>query len=187
MKRDLTAYITENFQKALDNHYIQPFYQPVIRTLSRHLCSFEALARWIDPEIGMIYPDEFIPVLEKIQKIHLLDACIIRQACARIRISMERGENAVPVSVNLSRLDFTLCDIFTVVDNIVREYRVPHECIYVEITESLMAEQKDMMLEIVNRFRNAGYQVWMDDFGSGYSSLNVLKEFSPRDFPMGPT
>ena len=178
MKRNLSAYIIENFEKALDNHSIQPYYQPVIRTLSRHLCSFEALARWIDPEIGMIYPDEFIPVLEKNQKIHLLDACIIRQVCARIRVLMERGEQPVPVSVNLSRLDFTLCDIFSVFDSIVQEYRIPHECIYVEITESLMAEQKDRMMDIVARFRNAGYQVWMDDFGSGYSSLNVLKEFS---------
>ena len=178
MKRDLSAYITENFQKALDNHYIQPYYQPVIRTLSRHLCSFEVLARWIDPEMGMIYPDEFIPVLEQNKTIHVLDTCIITQACARIRLSMEHGEQAIPVSVNLSRLDFTLCDIFSVVNSIVAEYRVPHDYIYVEITESLMAEQKDMMLEIVNRFRNAGYQVWMDDFGSAYSSLNVLKEFT---------
>ena len=120
MARDLKEFIIKNYQKAIDYHYIQPYYQPVIRTISRQLCSFEALARWIDPVIGMIYPDEFIPVLEEIRAIHLLDACVIRQACARIRLSLDKGEIPVPVSVNLSRLDFELCDIFTVVDEIVK-------------------------------------------------------------------
>ena len=178
MSRDLTGFITENYQNALNNHHIQAYYQPVIRTISRRLCSFEALARWIDPEIGMIYPDEFIPVLEHIGAIHLLDACIIRQACARIRLSLVNGEIPVPVSINLSRLDFTLCNIFEAVDSIVEEYQIPHDFLYMEITESVMAEQKDTMLEIVERFRSSGYQVWMDDFGSAYSSLNILKEYT---------
>ena len=64
MEKNLDRYILDNFQNAMDYHYIQPYYQPVIRTSSRQLCSFEVLARWMDPEIGMIYPDEFIPVLE---------------------------------------------------------------------------------------------------------------------------
>ena len=178
MSRDLTAFIKENYRKALDEHHIQAYFQPVIRTISRKLCSFEALARWTDPEIGMIYPDEFIPVLEEIKAIHLLDACIIRQACARIRLSITRGEVPVPVSVNLSRLDFQLCDIFEVVDGIVSEYQIPHDFLYIEITESVMAEQKDLMLKLVNRFISNGYQVWMDDFGSAFSSLNILKEFT---------
>ena len=178
MGRDLREYIIASYQKAMDYHYIQAYYQPVIRTVSRHLCSFEALARWNDPDLGMIYPDEFIPVLESIRAIHLLDSCIIRQACARIRHSFDVGTVPVPISVNLSRLDFELCDIFAVVDGIVSEYQIPHDFIYIEITESVMAEKKETMLGIVSQFRNAGYQVWMDDFGSGYSSLNVLKEFT---------
>lgn len=177
MSRDLNTYIIDNFQEALDNGYIQAYYQPVIRTLSRQLCSFEALARWIDPEYGVIYPDEFIPVLERRKKIHLLDAQILRLACDRIRSAVIRGEVPIPISVNLSRLDFTLCDIFKVVEDIVSEYQIPHDFIYFEITESVMAERKDLMLGIVSRFREAGYQIWMDDFGSAYSSLNVLKEY----------
>ena len=178
MGRDLRDYIINHFQKAMDYRFIQAYYQPVIRTISRHLCSFEALARWIDPEIGMIYPDEFIPVLEEMKWIHLLDACIIRQACSRIRQAIDSAEIPVPISVNLSRLDFLLCDIFPVVDGIAREYQIPHDYLYIEITESVMAEEKDAMLAIVEKFHSAGYQVWMDDFGSGYSSLNVLKEFT---------
>ena len=178
MGRDLGDFIKKNFKKAIDNHEIQVFYQPVIRVLSRQLCSFEALARWIDPEIGMIYPDEFIPVLEKEQAIHLLDAAVLRQVCVRIRSSVTNGEIPIPVSVNLSRLDFTLCDIFSVTDQIVSEYHIPHEFIYFEITESVMAEEQEFLKGIVNRFRAAGYQIWMDDFGSAYSSLNALKELN---------
>lgn len=178
MGRDLEEFVLRNYKKAMEYHEIQTFYQPVIRTSSRQLCSFEALARWIDPDIGMIYPDEFIPVLEREGLIHLLDATIIRQVCARFRTSIANGETPIPVSVNLSRLDFTLCDIFTVADDIVSDYQIPHDFIYFEITESVMAEKKDFMLGIVERFRSAGYQIWMDDFGSAYSSLNVLKEFT---------
>ena len=178
MGRNLEDFIKTNFKKAIDNREIQVFYQPVIRVLSRKLCSFEALARWIDPEIGMVYPDEFIPVLEKEQAIHLLDAAILRQVCVRLRSSFTNGETPIPVSVNLSRLDFTLCDIFSVADKIVSEYHIPHEFIYFEITESVMAEELDLLKGTVDRFRAAGYQIWMDDFGSAYSSLNALKDLS---------
>ncbi len=174
---DLGNYVIENFQKAIDCGYIQAYYQPVIRTISRRLCSFEALARWIDPTHGMIRPDQFIPVLEEHRLIHLLDQCIVRQACARIRKAMDLGEIPVPVSVNLSRLDFVLCDIFEAVNSIVALYQIPHGFIHIEITESVLAEQESVMHEIVDKFHAAGYQIWMDDFGSGYSSLNVLKEF----------
>ncbi len=178
MGRNLEEFVIKNYKKAIAYHEIQTFYQPVIRTVTRQLCSFEALARWIDPEIGMIYPDEFIPVLEREGLIHLLDAAILRQVCARIRSCLLKGETPIPVSVNLSRLDFSLCDIFTVADDIVSDYQIPHDFIYFEITESVMAEQKDYLMGIVDRFRSAGYQIWMDDFGSAYSSLNVLKDFS---------
>ena len=177
MERDLEQYIKDSFQRALDYHYLRPYYQPVIRTASRKLCSFEVLARWLDPELGMIYPNEFIPVLEEAGEIHRLDEHIIRQACLRLRMRISAGEIPVPISVNLSRRDFELCDIFAVVDGIVSEYHLPHDFVYIEITESVMAEQKDMLLSVVDRFRSAGYRVWMDDFGSAYSSLNVLKDF----------
>ena len=176
MGRNLEDFIKQNYSKALENREIQAYYQPVIRTFSRNLCSFEALARWIDPELGMIYPDEFIPVLEKENLIHLLDASILRQVCSRIRNCITNGETPIPVSVNLSRLDFTLCDIFSIADQIISEYQIPHDFIYFEITESVMAEQKELLRGIVDRFRSAGYQIWMDDFGSAYSSLNILKE-----------
>ena len=178
MARNLEDFIKKNYKKAIERHEIQAYFQPVIRTSSRKLCSFEALARWIDPELGMIYPDEFIPVLEKERAIHRLDAAILRQACARIRSCITKGETPIPISVNLSRLDFTLCDIFAVADQVVSDYQIPHDFIYFEITESVMAEEQEMLKGIVDRFRSAGFQILMDDFGSAYSSLNALKEFS---------
>lgn len=177
MGRDLGDFVKLNYQQAISHHHIQVHYQPVIRTASRQLCSFEALARWIDPAIGTIYPDEFIPVLEREGVIHELDIAILQQVCARIRSSVTKGETPIPVSVNLSRLDFTLCDIFEAADAVVSDYQIPHNFIYFEITESVMAEKKDLLQGIVERFRAAGYQIWMDDFGSAYSSLNALKEF----------
>ena len=178
MAGNLEDFITNNYKKALDRREIQVFYQPVIRTYSRKLCSFEALARWIDPEMGIICPDAFIPLMERERVIHQLDAAILRQVCERIRSGIDNGETPVPVSVNLSRLDFILCDIFAVADRIVSEYQIPHEFIYFEITESVMADQQEKLKEIIDRFRSAGYQIWMDDFGSAYSSLNALKELS---------
>ena len=177
MKKALRQYILDNFDSALENGRIQVYYQPVIRTISGQLCSFEALARWVDPERGLLSPDAFIPVLEEAGRIHELDGYVIGEVCRRIRLTVERGETPIPVSVNLSRLDFLLCDIFSVVDRHVSAYQVPHDFLYIEITESVMAEQEGLMHTVVDRFHEAGYQVWMDDFGSGYSSLNMLKDY----------
>lgn len=177
MPQDLEQFILAGFHDAMAAGHILPHYQPVVRTMSRQLCSMEALARWADPERGLIQPDQFIPVLERHALIHLLDECVVRQVCAQMRQTMNAGGAPIPVSVNLSRLDFTLCDIFAVVDGIVTQYQIPHDLLYIEITESTVARREALMREIIERFRAAGYQVWMDDFGSAYSSLNVLKDF----------
>ena len=177
MEESLKQHILSGFDTALANGYIQAYYQPVIRSISGRLCSFEALARWNDPVYGTLRPDVFIPVLEQQRRIHLLDSHIIREVCRQIRRSIDSGEAPIPVSVNLSRLDFTCCDIFSVVDQHVSAFQIPHDFLYIEITESILAEQEGLMHEVVDRFHAAGYQVWMDDFGSGYSSLNMLKDY----------
>ena len=177
MDTTLRQYILDNYENAIRQQHIQPFYQPVIRSISSKLCSFEALARWVDPKYGVISPGQFIPVMEENNLIHLVDSAIIRQVCARIRRTMDSGRIPIPVSVNLSRLDFLLCDIFSVVDEAVRYYRIPHDFLYIEITESIVAEREDLMRTVVSKFREAGFQVWMDDFGSGFSSLNILKDY----------
>ena len=112
----IQVYYQPDFDTALSAGHIQVYYQPVIRTISGQLCSFEALARWIDPVRGMLPPDAFIPVLEQAKRIHRLDSFVIETVCRRIRQSVENNQTPIPVSINLSRMDFTHCDIFSVVD-----------------------------------------------------------------------
>ncbi len=173
----LCDHILSTFDQALREEWIQVYYQPVIRTLSRQLCSVEALARWIDPDLGMLNPEQFIGVLEEHRLIHRLDICVVRQVCRQIRSILNRDSLAVPMSVNLSRLDFELCDIFAEVEKATEEYAVPHEYICIEITESVLQNNEERMHAAIRQFRKAGFQVWMDDFGSGYSTLNVLKDY----------
>ncbi|MCR5294724.1 MAG: EAL domain-containing protein [Lachnospiraceae bacterium] len=171
-------YILEHFSEALEKGWIKPFFQPVVRSVSRRLCGMEALARWEDPEKGLLPPISFIPVLEDSRLIHRLDICIIRQVCALYRKNIENKLDIhIPVSVNLSRLDYELCDIFEEVEKSVEDYQVPRNILCIEITESVLNRNGEDMRQYIERFRRAGYQVWMDDFGSGYSSLNVLKDY----------
>ena len=167
-------YIITGFDDALKKGYIQPFYQREIRTLTGQSCGYEALARWVDDKYGMISPTVFVPVLEKAKLIHRLDLHIIRQVCSDIRLELDRGLPAQPVSVNLSRLDFQLADMFEEVEKCRKEFNIPVSYLNIEITESAVA---DVIAYEIRRFREAGYQLWMDDFGSGYSSLNNLKNY----------
>lgn len=170
-------YIVENIQKAVDSGWIEVWYQPVVRSISGALCGFEALTRWIDPKYGFMNPGMFIPVLEESHLIHKLDIYVVEQVCRRIHSEIARGEKPVPVSFNLSRIDFMLCDCFGIIEETVRKYNVPRDMIRIEITESTVMNDRQAMSAEIRRFRAADYQVWMDDFGSGYSSLNMLKDF----------
>ena len=171
------AYIVTHIDEAVENGWVLPYYQPVVRTLTGKLCGMEALARWEDPTHGVISPAQFIPALEEARVIHLLDCSIVRQVCRCYREIADLGEQSVPISFNLSRLDFDLCDIFSEVERAAHEYGVPRRMLNVEITESVLGSDPSFMESHMRKFRDAGYQVWMDDFGSGYSTLNVLKDF----------
>lgn len=172
----LHNYVVNHIDDAIANGYIKVYYQPVVRTISETFCGMEALARWIDPEQGFLNPGEFIGALEESKQIHKLDSHVIELVCREMREQLDQGLPVVPVSFNLSRLDFTGCDIFEVVESILQKYKIDREYIRVEITESIMASDSYIQHEI-ERFRLVGYEVWMDDFGSGYSSLNTLKDY----------
>ena len=90
---------------------------------------------------------------------------------------MDKGLPVFPVSVNFSRLDFIMCDMLEYVENERKKYDIPSELIHVEITESMIAEDEELMKTIIESFRQLDYEVWMDDFGSGYSSLMLLKDY----------
>ena len=172
-------YIVSNFYRALEHHDIEVWYQPEIRTMTRQIMGFEALARWNSPEYGMISPGVFIEVLEDAHLIHKLDLYVIREACEDFRRVREHGEGwqEARISLNLSRMDFQLTDIFEDVERIRQEYQVPCDRLHIEITEGAFSFDDNHIIEQIERFRKAGYEVWMDDFGSGYSSLNTLKDY----------
>ncbi len=176
-KHDVSDFVVHNIERAVEQHHIKVYYQPVVRTINRSLCGMEALARWEDPEKGLLSPGYFIPALEDSKLISKLDLYMIEEVCSQMRARFNAGKFIVPVSFNLSRIDFITCDIFSEVDRILQEYEIPRDMIRVEITESMMTRDGALVQEVVERFQNAGYQVWMDDFGSGYSSLNLLKDY----------
>ena len=172
----LQNYVVNHVDEAIANGYIKIYYQPVVRTITETFCGMEALARWIDPQYGFLNPAVFIGALEESRQIHKLDSHVIELVCREMRAELDQGHPVVPVSFNLSRLDFVGCDIFDVVEKTLAKHGIERELIRVEITESIMASDSYVQREI-ERFRLAGYEVWMDDFGSGYSSLNTLKDY----------
>ena len=178
LERDakLREYVVCNIDKAIREGWIKAFYQPVVRTVSKTFCGMEALARWVDPVYGLLNPASFIESLESSHQIHKLDKAMIEQVCKDMRRLLDEGREIVPVSFNLSKLDFVSGDMLKYVDEMVEKYHLDRGFIRIEITETVMAADAYVRSQ-VKRFRKAGYEVWMDDFGSGYSSLNVLKDY----------
>ena len=174
----LKFHIMRNFDKALESGWIHVYYQPIIRTMTKTVCSFEALVRWLDPGYGMIPPGRFIPILEETGQIYRLDLYMFEQVCRKYAQIKKNGSNPVPVSVNLSRKDFLHDDLPDSIDGISRKYGVPREFTNLEITESFFVKNIDKVDHFIRRFHQMGYKVWMDDFGAGYSSLGVLKKYS---------
>ncbi len=171
-------YVINHLEEAIENGYIKAYYQPVVWSETQELCGCEALARWIDPKYGLLSPGEFIPVLEEVRLIHKLDSAIFEIVCKNIRKLMDDGKKVVPVSINFSRLDFELMDAVSVFENLINKYDIPKEYVHVEITESALTETQDLLQKSIDKLHNDGFSIWLDDFGSGYSSLNVLKDFN---------
>ncbi|WP_299410986.1 GGDEF domain-containing phosphodiesterase [uncultured Dialister sp.] len=172
-----TAFVLRNFENAMEKGHIHVYYQPITRALTGKVCGLEALARWEDPEKGMILPGLFVPVLEKMKLIHLLDRYVIESTARLYHQLKEAGHPILPVSVNLSRVDFDIMKPFDFMEEIIFRYQVPRQFFHIEVTESALTRDRGVLKKELLRFKKAGYRLWLDDFGSGYSSLNVLQEF----------
>lgn len=172
-------YIINNVKTAVDEGWIKVFYQPVVRCAdgSGKLCGYEALARWNDPQYGLLPPYAFIETLEESREIDKLDRCIIEQVCRDLRADLDAGRDVVPISLNFSRLDFELYDVPEFLEQTASKYQIPSELLDVEITESALSEQTRELQQNMSTLRDGHFSLWLDDFGSGYSSLNVLKDF----------
>lgn len=174
---DFHKYIADHIDDAIANGHIQIYYQPVIRTMSGKLCGMEALARWIDPDLGLISPANFVPVLEDDNIIYKLDMYVIEQVMEHLCSVRDAGKEVIPVSLNISRRDFDMFSPYEMIEGLVRKHRLLREWVHIEVTESAISDNLTMIKSEILKLREGGYEVWLDDFGSGYSSLNSLKDY----------
>ena len=168
-------FIQSGIDRAIAEKHIQVYYQPIVRAVNGRVCDEEALARWIDPERGFMSPAEFIPYLEESGDIYKLDLFILDQVLEKMRRQKEAGLDIVPHSINLSRVDFIACDIVEEIRDRVDEAGVSRNLITIEVTESVVGNNFEFMKRRIAQFQELGFPVWMDDFGSGYSSVEVLQ------------
>lgn len=167
--------LLSEIQHGMDNDEFTFFIQPQCDITKGKIVGGESLVRWIKPDKGMISPGLFIPVLEKNGFIADLDRVVWAKVCKWLRDCINRGYKPVPISVNVSRIDIFSLDVPKYLISLVEKYDITPDLLKIEITESAYAEDGDSIVETVNRLRDYGFIVMMDDFGSGYSSLNMLK------------
>ncbi len=154
--------------------YFQPKYR--IQGECPMLTSAEALIRWIHPELGFISPGEFIPLFEQNGLIRRVDHYVWRSAAEQIKCWREQYGMSIPISVNVSRVDIFDPELEKKLCDILDEFSLAPDDLMLEITESAYADSADRLIEVVNSLRDKGFKIEMDDFGSGYSSLNMLTE-----------
>lgn len=167
------------FASSLENHSFQVYLQPKIHAKTRKLMGAEALVRWNQPEKGMIPPSEFIPLFESNGKICQLDFYVFREICATIHRWKEMGIPLFPISVNLSRQHFTNEHFLEPFFQTAQEYGIPDNILEFELTESIFFESREIhhVKQIIGDMHDHGFLCSLDDFGSGFSSLGLLKEF----------
>ena len=152
--------------------YYQPKYDPCTDTLK----GAEALIRWESPEYGLLTPYKFIPIFEKNGFITQIDHYMISHVARAQKKWLDEGKKCVPISVNVSRVHFAEPDLAEQIRELVDKEGAPHELIEIELTESAFFDDKNAMLRTIAALKEYGFDISMDDFGSGYSSLNSLKD-----------
>lgn len=166
-------FIEENMQSAINQRQFMMYLQPKYSIAKNEIIGAEALVRWRHPERGMIFPDQFIPIIEENGFIRKVDYYIWAEACQFIRRCQDAGFQACPVSVNVSRVHLQDNDCIQVLADLIKESGIPRELLELEITETVGDQQVSMK---ALQLKEEGFKLLMDDFGSGYSSLNILLE-----------
>ena len=175
-KEVFDAHLLEDFEVAIEQKQFKVNYQPKfnIRKDKPFLCSAEALVSWMHPELGRVRPDLFIPLFEENGLVTLLDRYVWEEAAKQIKRWKEELGVTIPVSVNVSRVDIAAPDVVDFITKIVKENELQPSEYMLEITESAYTEDSKRIIEVVEELRRLGHKIEMDDFGSGYSSLNML-------------
>ena len=168
--------VQEKQQQALDNEEFQVYYQPKYDPRTNELRGAEALIRWQSPEYGFVSPGRIIPIFEKNGFITEIDHYMIKHVAKDQKAWLDKGLKCVPVSVNVSRAHFIESDLAEQIRDMIDEEGAPHDLIEIELTESAFFDDKNAMINTIERLKSYGFSVSMDDFGSGYSSLNSLND-----------
>lgn len=168
--------IAQSFEEAIENREFSVYLQPQYNHSSGALIGAEALVRWISPKHGFISPADFIPALEEMGVIPTLDLYVFEQVCQFLRSCIDSNKALARISVNMSRNDIICEDYIERLDALRKKYDVPTKLIHVELTETAAVAGAQVVIDSIKKLHQLGYTVEMDDFGSGYSSLNVLKD-----------
>ena len=168
--------ICDESRGALKNGEFCVYYQPVYGIKAKRFVSAEALVRWNHPTKGMISPGKFVPVFEKNGFIAELDLYVLEQVCKYMKRREEEGLPKFPISVNISRMSLYDPNLYDTISDITDAYSIDPKFFRIEITESAYNDNPAQLLETIGKLREKCYPVLMDDFGSGYSSLNTLKD-----------
>lgn len=163
-------------QAGLERDEFIYYLQPKCNLNTGKIVGLESLVRWKHPEKGIVAPGYFIPVMESNGLITELDMKVWEQVCQTLQDWIKSGHKVIPISVNVSSVDIYAIDVVEHFKNLVRKYGLPPEYVELEITESAYVEEYKVITGVAEALRNAGFTVLMDDFGSGYSSLNMLKD-----------
>ncbi len=168
-----------DLREAIDQQQFRLHYQPIVDLHDARLIGFEALARWEHPSRGLMMPLDFIPVAEETGLIIPIGHWVMREACQQARLWQIQYPNDPPltISVNLSARQFTQIDLCNVVESILEETGLPGNTLSLEVTESVLVENRQLASELLQCFRQMGIRVQIDDFGTGYSSLSYLHQF----------
>ncbi len=169
--------IESQMQSAIINDEFKIYLQPKWDIVNDRLVGAEALVRWIKDDGSTIYPSDFIPLFETNGFIEKLDFHMLEKLCNRIRdLETEKKYRIVPISVNQSRILINNPDYVKNVEKVISRYDIDIKHLEIEITETVFFDEKNKMVEVVNQLKKLGLQLAMDDFGSGYSSLNILRD-----------
>lgn len=166
-------FVEENMQAAITERQFKMYLQPKYSIRNNSIVGAEALVRWKHPERGMIYPNEFIPIMEENGFIKNVDYYIWGEACRFVKRCMTDGIEACPISVNVSRNHLQGIEFIEVLEDLIRQSKIEKQYLELEITETVNDQQ---ISEMSNRLKEEGFTLLMDDFGSGYSSLSILLE-----------
>ena len=168
--------VTEHQKDAIEKEEFKVYYQPKYDPRTNEQLGAEALIRWVSDEMGFVPPGKFIPIFENSGFITEIDHYMLSHVARDQKKWLDEGRKCVPVSINVSRAHFAEVNLADQIRNIVDKEGAPHELIEIELTESAFFDDKKLMLYTINKLKKYGFLVSMDDFGSGYSSLNSLKD-----------